>query len=418
MPFGYSQSNVLRVFPLVLLLIEWLTVYFKIPFLKILAINKLLFIFSLLIVFAIFRNNNPVEDTLSASIYSTSNLLLFASFYSFIIYYFIRKNKYDYPTIFIYLIILPFAFFALSNWILYLLNIKVLPSSSIAGESTTPSVLLSNFGIVINRIEFPLVKGVNSYSVFVGGVLSLSIPLFLWYKRNRYLTGFASLIFIVTLISTDSRGALFYPLLITLGIYFLKNKQVLNKKVNLMAFLVILGPLIFISVLALSANIPALEFLARGDEDIKTASSRSVVWAISFAEFIDFKWIHTVGYGLYGHFGSGASKMWSYLFEGYNDPELSASSHTSLFTILFDYGYIGLVVYIGLLYQLLSRVIYLWKYKPLISYAFLSFLIYNILAGITEAIGGMNLLNYQLLLFMVAIAINTQYYFTYKNNNP
>jgi len=415
LPFGYSNSDIVRLSPLLIVAVLSARFYLNKSVFSLIKVNQTLVFFSIIIVAAIFRNNNPVESKLSANLYLSGSFILFVSFFAAASYFFFNKPGKEASKNVVFFIILPFALFAIANWVLYLLKIKVLESSSVANESTTQSLLLAGLGININRIEFPLVKGINSYSIYVGGVLALSLPLFLWSKKYRLITGASSFIFLITLLSTDSRGAFIYPVLISAFIFFFKKKENLSKRFRLLSFLVVVGPLFFLTILSLAANVKGLEFLSRSDEDFKTGNSRLIIWGFSLAEFLNFKLVHIFGYGLYGHYGSGASKLWAYLFSGYKDPELSASSHSSFFTLLFDYGYVGLITYITLLYQQLSKIIFIWKQQPLVASAFLSFMLYNIIAGITEAVGGMNLLNYMFLFFMVCIAVNTKYY-TLKNN--
>ena len=85
-----------------------------------------------------------------------------------------------------------------------------------------------------------------------------------------------------------------------------------------------------------------------------------------------------------GHAASGLSEQYKYLFYGWNTatPE-TVSLHNAMLQIFIDYGYLGTIIFIIILYYSLSyshRLYKKEKYLPIIS--FLAIIIYLTITGI------------------------------------
>jgi O-antigen ligase len=111
------------------------------------------------------------------------------------------------------------------------------------------------------------------------------------------------------------------------------------------------------------------------------------IWAIAITEFLTFKPIQIIGYGLFGHYGSGASHLWSYFFVAYSNPE-AVHPHNTFLSVLFDYGYLGAVFFLLSLFVIVNKVKSIWKEHKDIAIFFLAFFMYFVLISITESFFG------------------------------
>ena len=62
--------------------------------------------------------------------------------------------------------------------------------------------------------------------------------------------------------------------------------------------------------------------------------------------------MHIFGYGIYGHYKSGASTLWSNFFTSFEDASELVHPHNTALSVLFDYGYFGLIVLYGVLLKI------------------------------------------------------------------
>jgi O-antigen ligase len=146
----------------------------------------------------------------------------------------------------------------------------------------------------------------------------------------------------------------------------------------------------------------AFSFLSRSSGDLQTGNSRFLIWGISFAEFAQFKPIHLIGYGEYGHLGSGASKLWENIFSNWEDSG-NKTPHNTMLVIMFDTGYIGLFFYISLLYGFIAKMIKIWLWQKPQRYLYLSYFLFMLLQGVTESTFGFYFFDYLFIFFMIFI---------------
>ncbi|HVX49982.1 MAG TPA: O-antigen ligase family protein [Chitinophagaceae bacterium] len=380
---------------------------------KLAKTNTFLVIFIMLNVISILRSNDPRHD-ISYAAYMIFTISIFAATFGAAIFKFFNIKKLDSDTIlksFLYAVVLPYALFSAANFLLYFMGIRLLKSSAFNGDIVlSKAVMLSYFGINMKRIEFPFVNGFNSYAVYVGALLSITMPLATLVKKHRLITRGSSIIFVATILCTDSRAALITPILITIFLWFIRNKKDFSPGYRFLSLIIIVGPVLFLSLVPFLISTLGLEAaLSRSSGDIESGNSRFLIWAICAAQFLAFKPMDIIGYGEFGHLGSGASKLWAYLFGSYNDAELT-NPHNTMFSLIFDYGYIGLLVYICIVWQCLGRLRLIWQHNRPMAFCLFSFMLYALVAGISEALGGMYEFNFMLVFYMIVLVINIYYY--------
>lgn len=279
------------------------------------------------------------------------------------------------------LIILPFLCFFCLNILFWLLEI----SSSTTFEINAGNVLfLSKVGINIKRVQFLFGYGINSFAATVGAFFAWSI--FSLSKKVYVKTN--SLLLIVTLlilILSDSRGALLFPVFAIILFYVFNYFKIANY-IQFTPIFIFLGPLVLFLSLQILVQFSFADSLMRSDNDLQTGNSRLIIWFFALDEFLNFKLWHLVGYGQYGHYGSGVSESWASLFANYSESDSSLTHpHNSLFAILFDYGYLGLLLFILFSINLLKKV-YLYRKSSFYLFGFLSvFFLYAVLIGTTES---------------------------------
>lgn len=349
---------------------------FKLPSL-IVALLLMLFMGAL-------RNGNPFSS-LYMDMFKTINLLLLVWIVMQYLNIEMIKGKRSVMDLFVDIIYIPFLILIVANFIFYI----ILNSSSIGAADMGRAVMLSNIGIYVRRASFLFSPGNNAYSSIVGFFLVLSIYGFLFkVKRTVVIIGF--FFAVITLLLSDTRSSFIYPFVIFIPLFYFLKKIKKIKKIfffNFLPLIVIFGPILLISVMTILATIPELSFLQRSENDFETGNSRIVIWTISLIEFLNFKTTHLIGYGEFGHYQSRASFLWSYIFYGWENPELT-TSHSILFTILFDYGYLGLMFVIYYQFKIMSLLKKNWEGNKEMCIMLLSFFIYWNLMGLTESFFG------------------------------
>ena len=353
------------------------------------------FIFKILMLiffFGIIRNNLS-----GVSIYFSFGIIV--NFISFIlltkeVYKYLYNKNLQSVDVFHRLIITPFGLYAGFNILAWLIGISSPQNSVDIGQC----LILSKIGININRVNFPFANGINSYASTVGGLLTIEIAYIYFLKKKKNWKNYIFLIiFLVTLLLTDSRAAILYPLLLNFCIYFIIKREKIPF-LKFVPFIIIIGPLLLFLVLPLVYKFQFFSDLSRSSNDIDSGNSRFIIWGISIVEFLLFKIQHIYGYGLYGHFATKSSLEWANLFKNYATSD-AMHPHNSLLSILFDYGYLGLVCILIFFFQICKRVTLLWVRHKELCILFISFFLYLMAISITETYIGFYYSNSMNLIF-------------------
>ncbi|MCF8275174.1 MAG: hypothetical protein K9J17_00450 [Flavobacteriales bacterium] len=263
-----------------------------------------------------------------------------------------------------------------------------LKSESAEGMDIGKAVMLSSIGIDIDRASFPFAPSFNTYGAIVGLLLLISLFMLEYFNRYRILMLMGIGVSITTLFVLDTRSAMLYPFLIYGGFKFWGKRGEWFGGSKLVPVIMLLGAPTLLLILTILTQIPEASFIARTSSDLQSANSRSIIWFISMKEFLDFKLVHLFGYGQFGHYASGASFEWSGWFSEWGDNAALVTPHNTFFSVLFDFGYFGLVVLVTLQYRLIHWLkVASGSYYGL-STLILAVLVYWNLIGVTETFFG------------------------------
>jgi O-antigen ligase len=131
-------------------------------------------------------------------------------------------------------------------------------------------------------------------------------------------------------------------------------------------------------------------------------------------EFYNLDVKYLLGLGEYGHYASGISVKWQNIFSGFEEGTEMVHPHNSVFMIIFDYGYLGLLLFILLLRKNNNQLIKLYNYDKIFSVISLNFLLYIILIGMTESIIGFYYQNFIYLIYAYFLIVFN--YFLHHEN--
>jgi hypothetical protein len=270
-------------------------------------------------------------------------------------------------------------------------------------------VLLGYLGYTGSKTGFPLAGGghANNVGIYAGSIFAMNVGAYLYLNlksRNKMIVLINIFICFAALLFADSR-ATFLNSLITVGaVYFLYKTRKLNV-LKLVVVIVPLLPFLMLTGLSMLAEVEAVKDFSRGENDFATGNSRKMIWQVCMDEFSDPDVIHFFGYGEYGAYGSGASKLWEHHFgiavkEGF---EYTVSvTHNAFFQSLFDTGFFGSFIFLSVLYVAMSVALDMNKHGIPEVIVFINFILYYILSGVTEsAFGNYNETYFALLLTML-----------------
>jgi hypothetical protein len=260
------------------------------------------------------------------------------------------------------LVYIPAAF-VLLNLAAYIANADLFDNVRKAphlGESVTLNLLT---GLYADRVNFPLVSGLNNYGMYIGGVMALALCRRVWWIAG---------VCLACLVLVDSRAVIVTSLASVAMAYA-------SQRWGLKRLLVIaccaLPILVLINAYLLPDNV-ITQAISRSDDDISSGNSRMGIWSICLLSLTSFTPLQLIGYGEFGQIGSGIINNWSGDFAAsFNDTSV-ISTHNLMLQYIFDIGYLGLAV---LLWFILSRV------KRTQSVPAVAFILYYLLAGGTEA---------------------------------
>jgi O-antigen ligase len=322
------------------------------------------------------------------------------------------RNNYDVPFFWIILQTMKFLVFGISTWVLFskrrngILLIKISAIFVVLnfflsvlgldpmgnynnGDEIGNSILIKSFfNLDLRRITFPLTGGINNYGTLVGAILMITISQLKFSKTllNTYLIVII-IICLYTIIRLDSRFVLALVILLSFFLFLIRLFKVKLQMIKASFFIFFFSPILLFLILVLLSDTSFSDLISRGNQDFATANGRFFIWAFCFEDLLHFKINHIFGYGFGGHFGSELSYSWMDIFKySFAEPE-KASTHNNLLQIIYDTGYIGLFVYIYLLYKLYMKSINDWyRYKNIYSVLMIIYILYVLGAGTTEAL--------------------------------
>jgi hypothetical protein len=346
----------------------------------------LFFIFIAILIVSLFRTHSFLNSDLTTVKNVTTILIIPVFLYLF--YQYESQNPAFSERQFILLIINVLGIFGIVNILAFALN----PTYSTEAATTFRFI-----GINTRRIVFPVNPGVHPNMIgTLGGYLFVLSIAYIKHvsnisskvKRRLYLYTIAG---VIVILMSDSRTIFFSALLCIATMYILSSMN----KLELIKYTVWILPfsnIIFMAFLQYTASTSMATTLSRGGgADIATGNSRKFIYLAANNELADFKPIHIIGYGEYGPYGAGLTKLYmeeKFLMESETDKLLSSITHNTALQAIFDTGYIGLAVYLILLLVVFSQINKLIKSdKPF--YLPISYLIfYIIIMGTSETFFG------------------------------
>jgi O-antigen ligase len=382
--FGIAPPTSIRILALIPLLVGVVVLLpLKRPVGKTSMLGVLVALFVLIVIVSIFRGESAgAYETFHQVIYDAVGICLLAGLGY--LYFATALNVAERERRLFILCCAPGAYVAI-NVALHLGGIKVATS---AGEPTTvlnagtPAELLGLFGIHSTRVLFPFADGVNNFGDIAGVALVTSTILALRTtgpaRRYPIVLLLAAL---YGLFATDARGALLSSLGATALILVLGRRRVVAG----IAIFVPFTTAIVRFVLGIVASTSLVGTFSREGDNLLTASNRTVIWNAVDNFLTSSSPSQLYGYGANGQISSGASLGYEHLFAAAAHPSQYTAHNFMLQTVL-DTGYIGLLVFVLLLYlaaRRLQRVVAL--HDSIGSRALLGVLIFVVFAGATDS---------------------------------
>jgi len=203
------------------------------------------------------------------------------------------------------------------------------------------ATFLALFGINIKRVAFPLSWGVNTFGTVCAATLTTGL-VFLFSQTKKLSSPSkvkASLLILPPLLCcllTDSRAALIEATACAfLAIYMPRSARPL-----ILTLIVSVSVLIFNLDSLRTVVLPGLTREGGGS----VLTGRELIWAPVVAEIMDFKPIHFLGYGQYGHYTSKVSMGYADILAGWGDNSQLIHVHNSYLQSFLDTGYLGVAI--------------------------------------------------------------------------
>jgi O-antigen ligase len=361
----------------------------------------LLFVFVFIIIIGVLTSSKPLYSVVF-KVFKCLSLFVFLLASIIIIYNFRYRGILN---VFVKFFFLPFLFYVTLNLLFFLVGIT--------GDDSvdSKSVLLSYIGTIGTRVNFYLSAGVNAYGSVLGVLLTFSLVGFGVVKKYKKYFLIGVLVSLISLFLTDSRGPMVYAFLIFFLVRFLSffKKPIFLNLVPIIGFI---GPFILLFFLSLISTTSFGESLSRNSGDFASGNSRLPIWTIAVSDFLVFKPEHHIfGYGEFGHHTSGLSPIWASIFDGQEENHEFIHPHNTFLSIMFDYGYLGLLIYLIFQYKVINIIKRFWQSQKEISMFLLSNLLYFNFVGIGETMFGFYYRNVMYIFFIVnifALVINLE----------
>jgi hypothetical protein len=264
-----------------------------------------------------------------------------------------------------FVLLMPFVFIAL-NLILYYAAADIFDNERLAprlGESVT----LYLFGIRHDRVNFPLVNGMNNYGVYVGAVLAMAVGALRRWRAAVWMVAAC----LVSLFLIDHRTAILCAVMAAIAAYVLNHRAKLSTFATVLCFAAPL--LILMNTFLLPAN-NITDAISRSSDDLDSGNGRMAIWGTCLMHLSRFEPIQLIGYGEYGQIGSGLVNNWAGDFAATFSSNI-ISTHNALLQYVLDEGYIGLLLTVIFTAWLASK-------SDMIGIAFY---LYYALVGVTES---------------------------------
>jgi hypothetical protein len=281
-----------------------------------------------------------------------------------------------------------------------------------------PATILGGLGITMQKRSIiigesathPNTVGIYSSAVFVMSWIALKVfqvgKGMKWALRIFTFTAFG---FILVADSRGSFGNAFIALLVVWSVDKLRFRFVPGLMVLLTPFL----PFLLLATLSFVASTSVASKVSRSDDgsELADANSRGTIWDYCYEELIEFKPVHLMGYGAYGHYKAGLSPKYEVEIRGLEagNPPLMVA-HSFFFQSFLDVGYIGTILFVFSLFLATQNAVFLLDrgFKP--AKLLIGYFVYYVLSGATESTFGLYNKTYfliTLMLIMVSMVVRS-----------
>lgn len=288
--------------------------------------------------------------------------------------------------------------FAVTNLMLWLAGIRS-STGQVDNASQGASTLLEQAGVYADRAALPLTPGLNGGGAMaaLGFVVAVAFVVKGSGAARQFCIVAAPVSF-VSILLTDSRGALLFAALTLVGLALVPRRAS-----RTFAALVLLLPFAPALVLAVADRLGGFAAtLSRNPGDFATATGRADVWAAIWERLPTMDAVF--GWGLYGQRTSGASIEYAHIFPGSEQP-LLATAHNAGLQLVLDVGLVGLGVFVWLVVAAINAAATHYRSsRSGESLAVLGGLVCVVMLGATEAFPSMYIF-YGMCAFAVLAAV-------------
>lgn len=244
-------------------------------------------------------------------------------------------------------------------------------------------------GLRVERTLLPLARGVNNFGVIAGMGIAVSVAGLIAPSSShlrRMLHGFLAIGCSAAIILVDSRGPLVFGIVSGLATP-IAYRIGRGRSVRWIALAAPLLPVTLLALLTTIATSDLASAISRQQGDIASATGRAFIWSAAAGRLVLApNTMDAIGYGQYGAKGAGVSSSWASAFRDFEDDPTLTSTHNLSLQLIYDSGYLGLAVALGVLWWTLGALELAYRTHGLGSAVLLATaLCYVILAGTTEA---------------------------------
>ena len=221
--------------------------------------NKWVIFYAAIITISIFRSGHP-----SATFFSSATKIL--QIWTFLVYAISISTytaRWSVNKSVLLVIILPNVGLAITNIILTTAGYSFFPSPIEDLQFHNVAIVLSTFGIDMERVQYALARGFGVYSSYTGLIAVMAFVLMLYSKRDKAIILFSTIIVYIILLTVDSRTAIFYPVFISVLLFTQRTFGVTTIRPNFYIAFSLVGPLVYYFLVPLISSIGAFDLIAR-----------------------------------------------------------------------------------------------------------------------------------------------------------
>ena len=239
-------------------------------------------------------------------------------------------------------------------------------------------------GVHTNRILLPFVPSLTAFGLVAGAALCVAlVGTFAFKGRERFWNIVMVPLSLLALLLTDARGSMLATLIAIVG--FLALVQ--GRRLSWVKYLILPSSLLFLLFFAISAALygtGSVADLARGDSIL---SGREVIWGAAIPRLLNDPVGLIFGHGYMGHYASGVTTDYVYLFLNWQldeGREELYTLHNSFLQLVYDQGLLGYVAMIAALSACASRLVGKERHGKTLSGVVAVYIIYLVVAGASD----------------------------------